>query len=452
MVTEIDEGRGLVRTYWANIRERVAKVEPTFAKLVDDLSPDKTFPLYLAYYPWGALKGDTQSTFLPTLDGSYYRLSDPNVPKDVFSHLGYSVNSAPLALLLDKNLELFIDLKEKKITIPRTVYTPGSFFPLSLILGRKSKRVYFTNKILSLTSGVRSTFMLPNIGCATNHIHLQRDFNVKQPPPKSLYEHWDIFKEIVHSNVINCDWRSCLMYFSEKWIKNLFDKAWHNLKLYLYELAWNHYDYQKNHFYYEIIFSIIQKNRNLKPNPYLVDTAKHLFTTALGIAPGYTPTCDNNSLPWNTLQTAFVESYLLKKYFPTIMQPTHFSFELDKHTIYYSLQNPSTHIFSPKSRKISSTLHELRELEHIMRVFIEELSRENSLCSDTVIHKLVNQVEFKYFHNEIDRHNIVQPSTDIVKFDNRFNSISQKNKIKNAKFSSDAPFMRGCISIRTKNE
>ena len=62
MVTEIDEGRGLVKTCWAEIRKRVAKVEPRFAKIVDELGPDKGFPVYLSYLPYGAIEGDAETT------------------------------------------------------------------------------------------------------------------------------------------------------------------------------------------------------------------------------------------------------------------------------------------------------------------------------------------------------------------------------------------------------
>lgn len=39
MVTEVDEGKGLVRVYWENIRDRVTKVQPAFAKIVDEFEP-----------------------------------------------------------------------------------------------------------------------------------------------------------------------------------------------------------------------------------------------------------------------------------------------------------------------------------------------------------------------------------------------------------------------------
>jgi hypothetical protein len=451
MVTTVDERKGLVKVCWADVRDRVAKVEPTFAKIVDELNPDKTFPLYLAYYPYGDLIGDIESPFIPMLKRGYYRLSDSSVPSDVVKHLGYGMNSAPLGMVLEKELEYFIDLKNEDISIPWLVYSSGMFFPFSRVLSKKGDRIYAANGILTTTSGARSAFMLPNIGCATHHSNLQRDYNVQRPPPKSLYEHWHIFKEITNSGLTDCDWRSCVVYFSEKWINKLYsDKAWLNLKMYFYELAWLYTEYRRNYFCYDFAFSMFQKQRNLKPNPYLADTARHLFITALGAAPGYAPAVTDNALPLDILQKVFMESYGLKKYFPTIMQPAHFRFETDKLPIYYSLQNPSTHVFSPKSREVSSTLFEMRELEHIMRIYIEELSKKEGLCSDTVMGKIAGNVEFSYFHNKTDRHHIVRPSHEMVMFDKRLESINVKNKMDGAKFASDARFVRGCIAVSTK--
>lgn len=451
MIKDFAVNDGMLRISWQQIRGRVHQVEPKFASIVDKLAPDDTFPLYLAFYPYGSTDADTVSSLFPDASGNYYRLTDPAAPKDVLKHLGYSKNDTPLGMVLDKELECYIDLKQEGITIPWLIYTPGKIFPFSRILSRKSQRIYAPNGLLSSTAGARSTFMLPNIGSATNHSNLRRDFNVKSPPPKSLYEHWHVFKEIVHSNVHQNDWRCCIMYFGEKWITKIDnDKSWAELKHYLHELAWEQYEYERNRVHYDITFSMIQKRRNLKPNPYLADTARHLFAAALGAAPSYIPATNDQALPVSLLQTVFTESYGLKKYIPTIMHPTHFRFEQDTQPIYYSLQHPSTHVFSPKSREAASTLFEIRELEHIMRIFIEELAKDNALCSDTVIGEIAKRVEFTYFHNKQDRHRIVQPSTNMLALDKRFKHITNKQKKSTARFASDAPFVRGCISITTK--
>jgi len=448
MVTAVDEGRGLVKVCWADVRDRVAKVEPTFARLVDELSPDKSFPLYLAYYPYGECTGNTQTTFLPREEGGYDLLSNPNLSKDIIKHLGYGMDSAPLGMVLEKQLEFFVDLRNEGITIPLLIYSAGMFFPFSRVLSRKNARIYSANAILSAASGGRSVFMLPNIGCATNHSNLQRDFNIQDPPPKQLYDHWRIFKRIIASNIVECDWRACVLYFSEKWINKLYkDKTWVYLKIYLHELGWKYTEYRRNHFCYDLAFSMIQRMRNLKPNPYLADTARHLFTTSIGAAPGYVPANNNDALPLNILQKVFLESYGLKKYYPTILQPAHFNFEEDRYPIYYSLQNPSTHMFSPKSREVSSTLCEMRELEHIMRIFTEELAKDDGMCANTIMSKVAKSIRFNYFHNKPDRHRVVQSSAMMASLDKRFSFISEECEVNGAKFSCDSAFVRGCIGI-----
>jgi hypothetical protein len=451
MSTTIDEGKGLVKVYWADIRHRVAKVAPQFAKIIDKISPDHTFPIYLAYYPYGEIICDTKQLFLPKQSGGVYSLSEPEAPKEVIKHLGYGKNSIPFGIVLDKTMEYFIDFKDEPISIPWLLYSPGTFFPITRILSSESKYVYASNNILTTVSGARSAFMLPNIGCAVHHTNLQREFNLQIPPPKNLYQQGEVFKQLANSKLINSPWRSCLMYFSEKWIQKLHtDSAWLELKLYLHETGWQRTEYNRNSISYAIAFSVIQKKRNLKPNPYLTDTSRHLFATALGAAAGYVPAMDESALPLNILQKIYIESYGLKKYFPTILQPHMFNFEIDKLPIYYSLQYPSTYIFSPKSRKITNTLLELRELEHITKVFANELSKSTALCADTIIHEVAKKIEFNYFHNEVDSHHIIKPSTEIFEFDDRFKKITADIKLPHANFSSDARFLRGCISISVK--
>lgn len=451
MLSEIDNGTGLVKVFWQDVRDRIAKVEPTFARIVDALNPDKSFPLFLAYYPYGSVDADTISSLFPDMKGQFYRLSDQEAPKEIVKHLGYSIHSTPLGMVLDKELECFIDLKREGITIPWLVYRPGKIFPFSRILSYKSKRIYEPNGLLSSTAGARSTFMLPNIGSTVNHAYLQRDFNIQSSAPKTLYEHWAIFKEIVNSEIVQSDWRCCIIYFSEKWLTKIHkDRGWNCLKQYLHELAWHQYQYERNRIYYDISFSMIQKKRNLKPNPYLADTARHLFATALGAAPGYVPVLNDDALPYSVLQKVFVSSYGLKKYFPTLMKPGHFCFEEDCLPVYYSLQHPSQHVFSPKSRQASSTISEIRELKHIMRIFTEELAQDTSACSGTIVGQIAKCVSFNYFHNKIDRHKQIQCSSQIERLDKRFNAANHKYKYTDATFASDAPFVRGCISIGGK--
>lgn len=442
---------GLIKVSWSDIREKVAAVEPTFARIVNEISPNESYHLYLAYYPYGAVKGDTISTLFPDSQGGYFRVSDPDAPKDIVKDFGYSNNFAPFCLLLEKNLELFVDLSAFKITIPRIVYSPGDFFPFARILSQNDSPSYAPNNVLTMTSGARSIFMLPSIGCSTHHSNLQRDFNIQSQASKYLYDQWFVFKELLNTKQVKCDWKSCLLYFPQIWIDKIkHEPAWIKLKLYLHEMAWKYYGYERNQFYYDLSFSMIQKKRNLRPNPYLADTARHLITTAIGAAPGYFPAINDDALPNKVLQDIYVNSYELKKYFPTILRPGHFDYTKDKFPIYYSLQHPSTHMFSPKSRAVASTISEMRELERITRIFMQEFGNNDNMCSDTIINKISECIEINYYHNKNDLHNVIKKSEEISEIDSRFRDTKNIISAKNATFASDAAFVRGCISISLK--
>jgi hypothetical protein len=153
MYTTHDEGKGLVKTHWTAIRKRVKAVNPEFAALVDELSPTKSMHLYVAYYDYGQLTGDTQSAFLPTADGDgYYRLKKGEVPQELLEDFEYSlVDRAPFGLLLEKKMELFVDFPKLNLTMPYILYKPGDCFPISKILKVKNSNNYSANGLSSAT-------------------------------------------------------------------------------------------------------------------------------------------------------------------------------------------------------------------------------------------------------------------------------------------------------------
>jgi hypothetical protein len=217
----------------------VAKVAPEFARIVDKIGPDKTFRVLLAYYPNGALLCDTEQPYFPRADGSFYKITAPTAPPEVVKHLGYGKGGAPLAMVLDKQIEFLVDLKSEKKTIPWLICSAGDLYPLSTILNEKNERIYTPVSLLTTAAAVRSVFTLPSIGSAENFMHLQRDFNIKSPVPKQLYHHHQIFKEIINSEAANCDWRCVMLFFFEQWITHINeDPAWMELNLYLHKLAW----------------------------------------------------------------------------------------------------------------------------------------------------------------------------------------------------------------------
>lgn len=451
MYSEVDNRKGVVRSNWKNVRSRVNAVNPEFSALIDEISPDN-LPLYLVYLPYGQLQGDTKTPFLTDCDHKVYRLNSPDLPKRITDEIGYGVKSVPFGIVLEKCIEYYIDLPNLHLTLPRYVRRPGSIFPSTLIFRQLGRRNYAPCGILNTMSGCRSVFMLPNIGSKSHYERLQYDYNLKSPRPEKLYEHFNIFKELSYGQHVKNPWYSCVIYFSQKWIDYiLHDPAWYKVKMYMIDEGLNFFKPEAHKDLLNFVFSDIQTRRNLKPNPYIVDSAKHIIHTALGSAPGYSPANDEESLPVTAIEAPFIESYGMKKYFPTIIRPSQFIYEKDTHPVYYSMQYPSTHSFSPKSRTASSMLVDMRELSTILNIFLDELSKDSYYCKNTIYQKISNDLDISCIHNQEDKHQIIKQSNYILETDDRFNGNFQYSPKNEQRFASDGKFFRGCVSIKKNN-
>src|SRR5258708_4251977 len=94
----------------------------------------------------------------------------------------------------------------------------------------------------------------------------------------------------------------------------------------------------------------------------------------------------------------------------------HFS-AMNKKLLYYSLQIPTTTIFSPRSNKASSTMTELRELKHIMEVLLEEINRRNLGIERTPLFQLAQNVKYNFYHTEKDKRDEIVFSGEIINLD-----------------------------------
>jgi hypothetical protein len=98
-------------------------------------------------------------------------------------------------------------------------------------------------------------------------------------------------------------------------------------------------------------------------------------------------------------------------------------------------------------------LLEMRELAHILKKYTRELEKNHGFCTNTILNEVVKKVEFRYYHNEHDRHRIIRYTEELFNLDNRFDFISPGvSQEASAKFAGDAPFVRGCISIQKKQD
>jgi len=440
---------GITKIYWPEIKAQIKKANIEFYRLVDELNPGLDFPLYLLNFPYGELIGDELSQFIPDKNNSLIRLSDPSIPRELDTHLGYGKYSSPMGMILDKQFEWYVDLPQKKVTLPIIVQSPGDFFSYTRVVDIKNKFNYSPMGVLSAISGARTTFMLPSIGCQNKLTRLCRELGIKAKQPNYLYDHFKLFKAILTSEEVDSSWSSSFIYFSENWIHNIkTNPDWFNVQKYFYSIFSQNAMYLKNLPHYQTAYSLLLESTNQKPNPYLFDTFKHIIDMMTGEMPGFAPLITNELLPLDILQPVFTNHYGLKASVPTVMGPQYFDLGSElAEPIYYSLQFPTTRTFSPNSKK-SSTMSAMRELKDMCDDLLKELIKDNCFCSNTIIQHVAKNIDIEFFHNTEDIDGLINNVSQLTGMDSRFSFT--ENIYSRLAPAVDSKFFRGCVKMALK--
>lgn len=438
-----DIKKGVVKTEWKLVRERFLKVDPILTDLIDDLSPDSSYPIYLVYFPYGMLKGDRNNSYLPLVDGSFCKMNSSTVSSEVLNDIGYGMNSSPMGVILDKYLEYFLEFDNQ--VMPYLTAGPGTIFNKGILANKKSLgRNYSPNGIVKATAGTRTGFMLPSINNHNGISSLKQKIGIDVIAPKCINDHFKIFQSI--SSGIDSSWNLCLSYFSQKWIDSLLhDAAWSKLRTYILNEKSNKDSFNAYSPYYEIFYSLIQKKDNLRTSsPYLTNTAIHLIKVALGEAPGFIPATSDDLLPLNEIQNVIAESFKLKKT-PTIMIPHSLQYEVNKYPVYYSMQHPtSLHFLTKKNERVTANT-EMGYVNDILSSFLNGMNCDNSILKGTAFETLTKNVEFNYFHNYPPRDSkLISNTKKLNKIDPRFNYF---NSDENKEFCHEGQFLRGCVQV-----
>ncbi len=435
----------LTTTTWAQVRPALLTLNPTLTELIDRVNPGD-LPIYKLSYPYGSTIVKQGLFHLPNDRGDIVPITDRSIDSSIQKDLAYSENGIPAGILLKNTYELYIESKKKPL--PIVVPEPGH--PFSLWRKFDSRPAFHPNKLFNIHAGARSLFMLANVGDEMFHKNLRRDYNIHRPAPKRLEDQWEIFREI--AQYCHSDWRVELLAFSDDWFQNIFNNPdWQGLHLHLLKNAWEGSKYERNLMFYDYALSYAQEKRNLKPNPYIVDTVHHLLSISLGATPGFKPATDETLGPIRLIQQVYADCYRLKRYAPTMMHPAHFNLlDPNCHPTYYSLQYPTTLRFSTPSRKEASTLYDLRELKYIFNVFLEELSQQALGVEDTVMGLLPQAVDFTYFHTKSDKHGEITQASSMIDKDPTLSHVLC-HQPPSSNFANNGGFLRGCIGIQHKH-
>lgn len=424
---------------WLEVSTDVRNVNPDFAAIIDEISPDESFSLFRVNYSYGSEVAKDGVLNIPNYEGRLVPITDQSIDAKIAKMLGYNFHTHPVSMVLHGALEVFFILGSHTIPLYGAI-PPGKIFGSWPLLSKSSNVPVF---LWEMTSGARSLIMLPGIANTKSHKRLQKILRTNIDVPKKLNNQWYVFREIANHSQWKSPWQTSVLFFSQKWLQHLNDKAWMPFHRYLLDLAWQGSEYWRNQFAWNMIFSLIKKRKNIKPDPYIDDTARNLLGIGLGAVPGFQLAVDNSIAPIDRIQQAYVEWYGLKDYSPLIMQPALLN---DDRLVYYSLKYPTTTSFSPKSNNLSTTVSDLHMVHWLLEKYTDALMNDNLNIDDSYLYKIVHELECRFFHPNHQDYSAISSTVDIVKTDKQFSRVMKRFKNETFPYSSD--FLNGVISLK----
>lgn len=428
----------LKQVTWARIAKDVKRVNPELYKIINELSPSDEYPLYLGDYPYGYQILKQGKLYVPVNDHESLPIDDPSVPKQIQEDLAYNAMSNPVSLLLDKSIEIFLDKPSVATPVVFMFPSKGSLMSTSRIIVDRPQHPPF---LWNMTSGARSIFMLPKIAKSRMYKRIRSELNIGVEPPSSPHEHWQVFKEIAGSEQAT-PWSTKILYFSENWFNKLEDPTWKNFKDYLFKRYQLAYDNMGNIHIWDMIFNLILKQKNLKPNMFINNVVRHLFQIGICYTPGLAPAINDEAAPIEFLQKIFLDIYDLKDYIPTIMTPSFFDPYVNCKPVYYSLLNPGL-LDTPKKRDNSSQISDLYDIFSLLSKYKQDIKNNDYNIAGTNIHEFSTKVRVSALHSEPENYSQILPAAEELKKDIRF---KQSNCLtENYEIASHGALFKGCF-------
>lgn len=432
------------KVYWDDVREQVAAVNPEFAAEVDKLSPGKDLPLYHVAYSYGESLIKDGKLYIPNDEGEIVSINDSSVPQSLKDSFLYAPNM-PISVLLKNTVELYLDFRNTPI--PRIHMYPGRILALWGSLQRQSTTSLTVGNIWQISAGARSLIILPKFSYERSFDRVRKAFNLKlDNAHDNMFDQWNVFTELFRSDAFNESWQTELLFLPSVWNQKIHtDFAWQSLKIYLLERVLNDTDYLRDQHIFEFTVSKALAEKNMRPNPYLADTVKHLFLVNRGAFPAFKVATNDMAGPIARIQSIFADIYRLKQA-PTMMHLDNMSNILSEGALYYSFNYPTVMEFSPKSHNVLNKLNDLREANHIYQVIKNYFLKSAQDFKGLPIYDSVVNRSFYFVHFDNHGHDEITESKDLPELDK--NLYDDLQKYPDLPFCSTSQFFRGCIMLQ----
>lgn len=424
--------------HWDEARKYVLDARPDFAKEIDLVCPSDDLKIYKISYPFGATILDGGVLYVPLhKGGGVVPIYDKRVNKTVRNDL-FSAKTIPVGLLLNHSLELYQIICNR--VIPYSIMKTGKIFGLSVM--KRDSTDEYVRRIWNMTAGVRSVYVLPKISILRSFERVSTMYSLSCKVPNSLSEQWPFIYELTNKDNFPEAWKVDILFFSESWLRRLRNGSWPSLKLYFYDQYYNDNTSTRIRSVFEPIFTNALAQCNLKPNPYIIQTVKHLYEIMFGNFPAYKFASDSTSLPLQGLQQVLNDVYRIN-YAPSILNLDYFNRNESDSSFYYSLGFPTGANEMPKTIHDRGKLFDLQEIRNVVGRTWEKMRQHDS---DTkIIQEIDRSVQLDYFHK--NKAKGLQPTDKIATFEP---VVRKETKQFDRPFCTTSPFIRGCIRISTK--
>lgn len=405
---------------WDKVQAGIARVNKPLFELLKRVDGIDNMYFHVLEYPYGQIIADEHYFYLPD-DGGKTAM-------------------VPFSMVLEKNLEMFIEFKGKSSTYK--VYGEGELLGVSI--SSTNLIQHQPSDILQISSGARNVFLLCPIADARPHSNLEKYFKTKLPKPENLDLHYFTFKELCKAS--RCEWRAKLLIFPMELVRQIKENKLPNISNLIKEYDSNQTEYYANTPFYNYLKTYIKANNDkISQNIFVNDVLTQLVDIGVGQIPGYGLAVNDNLIPTGFINEIYRDVYK-SKYTPILMIPSHFNQE-NNYPVFYSILKEEM-AFRPSS--FSNKPQRCELIYNTYHQYAEEI-KKLGMFKNTHFYESITRLDLTLFNEkkaQAPSNIFKKPKDSIFEYDSRFIDISEKLGYSTATFPSKTTFLIGCFGIK----
>ena len=359
----------LKETTWDAVRLQVKEVAPDIFDAIEAMSPDSSYTLYEATYPYGAFFEVNNNFMLPWGD-SWEPITSSKISTKIRNELGYLPGPGiPLGLVLKGQIQFSFKEQSRGATAA-LFFGVGKFFAIRAAVDYPN--LYQINYYYDMISGARTVYMLPSIANQTKFKHIQQKFGKDIELPTNQLDHWKFFKALTNSPAFTTNWNSRVLLFGKKWVTNLNQNSNFRLALLDHYIKQTALD-RNNDAFHQLWENFISTIRNKKVDRYILVMARYILEASIGKDISFKIADNNDEIgPFTEIATALCDVYGLEKYAPILMIPERHNLK-NKQKGYVSIQCPTISVTRSYANKHNFLMADFREIHYVISKFLQSI-------------------------------------------------------------------------------